>query len=375
MSAARVAERRRRRVLVVVEDELVPVDAGDRRAVGAEGNREVAAHQASLARHVGLPAAPHHRVALFHEEPGADLRRRAGIVRVGTAVDPMAQSPLASPVEDIVEDAPVAPARIDGLEDLDIHRVLDSATPVTRSPLQVHDPRVPGIRRVELALGVADQPLVCAHVAEHVALEGRAVPLRDHESGDLGVGARRDQERDQGAKDRRKRSGSSHLRITWFGGFPKGARAGGARTPFASLPLPPESGGLPCLSRRSRRSRAAREAGAAGRRDRCVPGAVWPPTGEAARIWQYYPTGLRGASRRPVSGPGPRRDPGGPDPRVRPGARAAPSRPRGPKRCAFAFPPVGSVPRAGARFLGEVRASGRSESRLEVRGSLWAADH
>lgn len=224
-----VGERRRARVLGVVEDELVPVDAGDRGAVGLGGDRELAAHQAALARHVGLPAVPDHRIALVHQEPGSDLRCQSGIVRVRAAVYPVAHGALPAPIEDVVEDATVSPCRIDRLEDLDVHPVLDSAPLVAGCPLQVHDPGVAGVRRVELAVRIADQPLVRAHLPEDVALEGRAVPLRDHESGDLRVGIcrveYRDQRRRQGGEDRNQPGGSSHRGITWFGGL-LGTRAG-----------------------------------------------------------------------------------------------------------------------------------------------------
>ena len=65
----------------------------------------------------------------------------------------------------------IAVSQIDRLQDVDIHRVLDHATRVARSELDIGDNRVAAVAWIEFARGTATQLFVCADRAKACTLE------------------------------------------------------------------------------------------------------------------------------------------------------------------------------------------------------------
>ena len=118
-------------------------------------------------RHVGLPAAPDHRVAPAHQVAVARLQGRGGVGSGGDAVH--AQGGLPAPVHHVEQDAPVAPVAVHRLEHGEVRRKLHLAGGIARRQVQVRNPLIPGLRRVHRVVGRAFQQLIRAHLAEALA--------------------------------------------------------------------------------------------------------------------------------------------------------------------------------------------------------------
>ena len=88
-------------------------DASGQRAVWSDRFRRLQPDQSRRGRHVGLPAAPHHGVAVAHQKTVACLQGRQ---QIGGRWDVIqAEGGLTPPVDHVKEQAPVALARIGGL--------------------------------------------------------------------------------------------------------------------------------------------------------------------------------------------------------------------------------------------------------------------
>src|SRR2546422_1636617 len=153
----------------IVEHDVFVRRAGD---AGQPRHRDL---QVSGAGRAEVPAVRDDRIALAHDEAVPGMRRSGRIVRQGGLVQP-AQTHLAAVVE-VEQHLLVALAEIDGLQDEDVHRVLDHAGGgIARRELDAGDALVARVIRVELAKGGAAQLLVLADRAEAQAAEGWRLP-------------------------------------------------------------------------------------------------------------------------------------------------------------------------------------------------------
>ena len=196
----RLIERRRRIAEGVgrpLADDVFVGRAGDGGAVGVDGDGqgdrgvEVGGAGAGAA----VPPAPHQRVAARQEKRVREhlgAGHRAWIVAAGAAIQRRMR--LAAAIGRLVHHLVVAAAQILRLEDVEIERVLDHAVLVSRRELDVHDHRVPGIARVELAERPADQLFVLSHAGKGVTAEGRRFPHRELDPDHAGRRGRHDRE-------------------------------------------------------------------------------------------------------------------------------------------------------------------------------------
>ena len=112
----------------------------------------------------------------------------------------------------------VALAQIDGLENEDVHRVLDLAARIAGRQLDVGDDRVARVVRVELAVGLAAELLIRAHAPvgpEHLAVEHGRLRLRgvDDDPRNVCRGRSGGQGQDDQNEQQALRGGSSDPRI------------------------------------------------------------------------------------------------------------------------------------------------------------------
>src|SRR5207244_8778217 len=77
---------------------------------------------------------------------------------------------------------------VDGLEDVDVDRILDHAPLIARREVDVRDERVAAVRRIDLAVGAVKDLLVLADAAERQAAERRRLDAHDLERGDARLG-------------------------------------------------------------------------------------------------------------------------------------------------------------------------------------------
>ena len=152
----------------VLGDELLAHHAGD------AGDDRKARRQAIVAgRHVALPAAPHHREAAPHQKAVAGM---LGVPAVRRPVEPR-HDRLVAAIGHVVDEAPVAAIEIERLQDPEVALILDIAVRVARGPIEVDDPGIQGMCRIEFAEYRAVQALIGPDGAEFRAAEHGAFPL------------------------------------------------------------------------------------------------------------------------------------------------------------------------------------------------------
>ena len=152
----------------VLGDELLPHHAGD------AGDDRKARRQAIVAgRHVALPAAPHHREAAPHQKAVAGMLRVPAVRRT---VEPR-HDRLVAAIGHVVDEAPVAAIEIERLQDPKVAAILDIALRVARGPIEVDDPGIQRMCRIEFAEYRAVQALIGADGAEFRAAEHGTFPL------------------------------------------------------------------------------------------------------------------------------------------------------------------------------------------------------
>ena len=91
-----------------------------------------------------------------------------------------------SPVGDCMVDGPVPSGHVDRPVDLDGRAVLDTAGPVGPRLPEIHDVTVPGIVRVDVAIGDAPHSLVLSYAAEALPIERGRLHDLEVDPGDLG---------------------------------------------------------------------------------------------------------------------------------------------------------------------------------------------
>ena len=156
--------------------------AGDRLAAlpchGKTGQQPVVA-RGDLA----APAAPEDRVAVAHEKPVAGVGRGRGVIAPCLVERPEGQ--LVAPVVHVVEQSPVAPPGIDRRKQKEIAPELDLAAVVARGQLEVIDPRVGRVVRIDLEVQPPGNLLISPGPPEHVSIRKRLALAHLH-AHDLG---------------------------------------------------------------------------------------------------------------------------------------------------------------------------------------------
>ena len=115
--------------------------------------RDLYAYQPSRCRHIVLPAAPDHGVALAHQKAIARFEAANRTVKIR-------QHGGVAPIDDIQEQPLVAALERDGLEQADICRTTHQAMRIPWGALQVSDTCVGGMVRVDSEVHRAIQLLV-----------------------------------------------------------------------------------------------------------------------------------------------------------------------------------------------------------------------
>src|SRR5262249_1542823 len=126
----------------VLGDELLPYDAGD-----TGDNRKARGQAIGAWRHVTLPAAPHEGEAAPHQKPVAGMLRVSTLRRT---VEPR-HDRLVAAIGHVVDKAPIAAIEIDRLQDPEVSLILDEAQRVARGSIEIDDPHIQGMRRIEFA--------------------------------------------------------------------------------------------------------------------------------------------------------------------------------------------------------------------------------
>ena len=152
----------------VLGDELLPHDAGD-----AADDRKARGQPIVPGRHVTLPAAPHQREAAPHQKAAAGMLRVSPVRR---AVEPR-HDRLVAAIGHVEDETAVAAIEIERLQDPEVALILDVALSVARGPIEVDDPGIQGVRRIEFAEYRAVQPLIRADSTEFRAAEHGLLPL------------------------------------------------------------------------------------------------------------------------------------------------------------------------------------------------------
>ena len=158
-------------------DQFVADNAGDRRSVGIAGNGDLHRHAVVAGSNVRLPAEPDDGVTLLLHEAVAGLGQRidvAGIRRTtgNVGVDER-KAALVAAIDDVEEQHAVCLAAISRPQDVDVGGILDHALGIFRRERDVLDHGVRRQLRIDLAIGLADHPLVDADFAEAAAAKGR----------------------------------------------------------------------------------------------------------------------------------------------------------------------------------------------------------
>ena len=157
-------------------------DPASQAAFGPDGLRRPHPHQARRRRHVRLPAAPDHGVAVAHQVPVAGLYGRRGLrAPLGAVEGP--QDGLAPPVDHVEEESVSASVRVRWLEHREVRRESDPAVGAPRSELDVGDRLVAGVQGVHRKMGLAFDQGVRADASEGLP-SGEAAPFGDVETGD-----------------------------------------------------------------------------------------------------------------------------------------------------------------------------------------------
>jgi hypothetical protein len=126
---------------------------------------------------VALPAGPDQGVAQAHQEAVAGV---LGLRHVGAAAIVEAQEAAVAPVGELVQEAAAAPGDVDGLDDIQRGGELDEAGGIARGQVEIDDRGQAGLGRVDREVGMAEQALIGAGLAEGDA-PGEGLPARDVE--------------------------------------------------------------------------------------------------------------------------------------------------------------------------------------------------
>src|SRR5215472_5092857 len=152
----------------VLGDELLPHHASD-----TGDDRKARGQAIGARRHVTLPAAPHHGEAAPHQKPVAGM---LGVSTIRRTIEPW-HDRLVAAIGHVVYEAPIAAIEIEWLQDPEVALILDVAVRVARGPIEVDDPDIQGMCRIELAEYRAVQPFIRPDGAEFGAAKHRPFPL------------------------------------------------------------------------------------------------------------------------------------------------------------------------------------------------------
>src|SRR6516165_12813536 len=152
----------------VLGDELLPYHARD-----TGDDRKARSQAIGARRHVTLPAAPHHGEAAPHQKPIAGM---LGVSAVWRTVEPR-HDRLVAAIGHVVYEAPIAAIEIERLQDPEVALIVDEALPVARGPIEVDDPDIEGMCRIEFAEYRAVQPFIRPDGAEFRAAKHAPFPL------------------------------------------------------------------------------------------------------------------------------------------------------------------------------------------------------
>jgi hypothetical protein len=152
----------------VLGDELLPHGPGD-----AGDHRQTRRQAVVAGRYVALPAAPHHRESVSHQKAVAGM---LGVPAVRRPVEPR-HDRLVAAIGHVVDETAVAASEIERLQDPEVAAILDIAPRVARGPIEVDDPGIQGICRIEFAEYRAVQALIGTDGAEFRAAEHGTFPL------------------------------------------------------------------------------------------------------------------------------------------------------------------------------------------------------
>ena len=130
-------------------DELLAHHVGD-----AFDDRKARDQSIVPRRDIALPAAPHQRKAVAHQEAVAGVLRMAAL---GRAVQPR-HDQLVAAVGHIVHQPAIAARDIERLQDAELGLVLDVAARIARCPVEIDDTGIQRMRRIEFAERRAVQP-------------------------------------------------------------------------------------------------------------------------------------------------------------------------------------------------------------------------
>ena len=152
-------------------------DIAGYRGVAGAGLRHVDGHAARRAWHVVLPAAPCDSVALPHQETVAGTHgARVGSDRFDGIVE-LAQRGWIAAVDHLVEEALVAPVRVNRLEDSEASGKRHQSRIVRWRQIQVGDGLVGSVVRVHCEVGLAVKLLVPAGIAKLRSIRQRLTAL------------------------------------------------------------------------------------------------------------------------------------------------------------------------------------------------------
>lgn len=147
-----------------VEPETDHQRAANRAAIRGPRLRHRGAHQAGDIRHIVLPAAPRHGIALPHHEPVAGIDRRTGNGGRRTVQKPHGD---AGPAVGYVEEQPaIAACRLAREEDRDVGGETHQAPGITRRQANIRDAAIVGVGRIDREMRSAVDLLVGARRAE-----------------------------------------------------------------------------------------------------------------------------------------------------------------------------------------------------------------
>src|SRR6516225_1938192 len=152
----------------VFGDELLPYHAGD-----TGDDRKARSQVIGARRHVTLPAAPYEGEAAPHQKAVAGM---LGVPALGRTVEPR-HDRLVAAIGHVVDEAPIATIEIERLQDPEVALILDEALRVARGPIEVDDPDIQGMCRIEFAEYRAVQPFIAPDGAEFRAAKHRPFPL------------------------------------------------------------------------------------------------------------------------------------------------------------------------------------------------------
>ena len=184
----RVGEVTRQRRAVVKDDVFIGRARDRRSTAGRYGYGDQESIPAGWRRDV--PAVPSQGVALLHQERVACVGGGRGIIGGGGARTVEAVKQLVAAVVDFQEELVVPLTQIHGLQDIDVHRVLDLPAGVSWRKLDVGDQRVSRIRWIDLTVSLATKLLVHTDRPERRAAESGGFSTGDIDLGDAGLGGR-----------------------------------------------------------------------------------------------------------------------------------------------------------------------------------------